>query len=93
MQNFKSISVEALGLLTTSELSSDVIGAAPVSNVRYPVIYEPTEEALLVSGSLVQLGDETVQLTPSELIELDQVETCVFKLLFRIFARALAKDH
>ncbi|CAE7278596.1 unnamed protein product [Symbiodinium natans] len=80
LNNFKSISVDALGLLTTAALPAEAVGAAPVTALRYPAIYGPTQEAVLISGSLVQLGDASVQLTTHDIAEVEQLDTVVIKL-------------
>ena len=81
LNSFRVISVEALGLLTTAELPAEATAGAPVTTLRYPALYAPTQEAVLVQGSLLQLGDETVQLKPAEDMEVDQLETSVVKLV------------
>ena len=80
LSNFKSISVDALALLTTTALPPEMTGSLPISAIRYPALYTPTSEAVLVSGSMVQLGDESVQLTPAPIDEVEQIDTCVFKI-------------
>ena len=80
MQECKANSVDALGLVTTAEIASDVVSLAPASNLRYPAVYAPTGEAVLIAGTLIQLGDETVQLTPAEMTEIEHLETFVVKL-------------
>ena len=80
LSNFKSISVDALALLTTTALPQEMTGSSPISAIRYPALYTPTGEAVLVSGSMVQLGDESVQLTPAPIDEVEQIDTCVFKI-------------
>ena len=56
----RSLSMDALAILTTSPVSPDVQGLLPVSNLRFPALYGPTMEAILIEGSLVQLGDVSV---------------------------------
>ncbi|CAK9043795.1 unnamed protein product, partial [Durusdinium trenchii] len=56
----KSLSLSPLALLTTSQVPHDLIGLLPVDHMRYPVLYQGTQEPVLVQGSLIQLGDENV---------------------------------
>ena len=74
LRDHKHISVDALALVTTAELPPETLNGTPVTGVRYPAIYAPTAEAVLITGSLLQLGDEAVQLTPSTIAEVDQVD-------------------
>ena len=76
----KNLSVDALALVTTAELAADFIGLARVSSLRFPVIFAPTQEAILVSGSLVQLGDEDVQLAVADIAEVENIPTVVCRL-------------
>ena len=70
LEDGRSLSVEALAIVTTAELPPEACGKARVSSVRFPA----------VSGSLVQLRDDTVQLALDDVAELDQVDTCVCRL-------------
>ena len=56
----KNISSDALALLVTEELPTDMCGNANVSAIRFPAVYVPTGDPLLISGSLIQLGDASV---------------------------------
>ena len=80
LEDGSSLSVDALALLTTAELAPEACGRARVSSLRYPAVFTPTQEAVLVAGSMIQLGDETVQLALNSVDELEQVETCVCRL-------------
>ena len=60
LKDDKSVSVDALALLTTQEVPSEAHGLLPVVNMRWPAIYAGTQEPILVCGSLIQLGDENV---------------------------------
>ena len=53
----RSISVDALALLTTSVIPTDLQGCRPHQEIRYSGIYGPTREPIILSGSLIQLGD------------------------------------
>ena len=78
----RNLSVDALALATTAELSGDLSTRA--SALRYPAVFGPTQEAILVSGSLIQLGDEEVQLCATDIAEVDHLTTAVCRLsLFR----------
>ena len=68
LKDGRSLSVEALAIVTTAELPPEACGKARVSFVRYPAVFAPTKEAVLVSGSLVQLGDDTVQLALDDVV-------------------------
>ena len=84
VQNYQSLSVDALALVATSEIPSDLCAGAPVSSIRFPVIYEPTGEAILLQGSMLQLGDETVQLTAANIAEVETVDVITGRVsLFR----------
>ena len=74
VQNFQSLSVDALALVATSEIPSAMCAGAPVTAIRFPVIYEPTGEAILLQGSMLQLGDETVQLASTNIAEVESVD-------------------
>ena len=80
LQAYKVLSVEPLALVSTAPLPQEVCAGAPVTHVRYPAIYLPTQEPVLINGSLLQLGDDTVSLAQAEDMEVDQIETEVCKL-------------
>ena len=79
--NFKPFCVEALGIISTTEIAPEACAGAPVSSIRFPAIYGPTIGAILLSGSLLQLGDEQVQLSREDISEVDVVETKACKLV------------
>ena len=56
----KSISPDPLGLLTVVELQGPFPGDLLVENITWPALFE--DDPLLVKGSLLQLGDQHVQL-------------------------------
>ena len=76
----QSLSVGALGLLITAEVPPDSQGSARVSSLRFPAVYGPTNEAVLVTGSLLQLGDEEVQIAQGEVTEIESVAAAVCRL-------------
>ena len=80
----QSLSVGALGLLITAEVPTDSQGSARISSLRFPAVYGPTNEAVLITGSLLQLGDEEVQIAQSDVAEIESVATAVCRLsIFR----------
>ena len=56
----RSISTDALAILTTIPVPPANQGLMPVCNLRYPAVYLPTKEVVLIEGSMVQLGDSSV---------------------------------
>ena len=58
LTHYETISTEALCLITTAEVPAEICGTAPVSNLRFPALYLPTQEAVLVRGSMIQLGPD-----------------------------------
>jgi len=52
-----SISTDALALLTLDEIPTSERGVANVAVMRFPVVFGPTNDPLLVHGCIVQLGD------------------------------------
>ena len=80
LASYKAMSVEALGLLATSVVPASAAAGAPMSTVRYPAVYMPTGEGIILSGSLLQLGDEEVHLSRDDIAEVEQVDTKVVKV-------------
>ena len=76
----RSLSVEALALLVTAEIPVTAHPLARVTTVRFPALYAPTGEAVLVLGSLIQLGDEEVLLAQSDAIDVEGIETIVCRV-------------
>ena len=66
----KSISADALGLLTLSPVPEELAKSLPTAAIRFPASYGPTAEPLLVSGALIQLGDVQIH---------RHLETCKFQ--------------
>ena len=52
-----TITLNALTVLTTTRIPPEMQGLLPVTNIRYPALYQPTQQPILVDGSMVQLGD------------------------------------
>ena len=80
LQNPQSLSVDALALVCVTELPPDVYGGATVSSLQFPAVYSPTEEAILIRGSLIQIGDEVVQLASQSIAEVQQLETVTCRI-------------
>ena len=80
LSQYRALSVEALGLLATSIVPDTAATGVPISTVRYPAIYTPTTEGIILTGSLLQLGDEEVHLSQEDIAEVEQVETKVVKV-------------
>ncbi len=76
-----SLSLDALGVLTTSPIPVESHGLLPVTAIRFPAIYKPTQEPILVDGSLVQLGDLTiVRHRDNNLVPLEAIATGTLKI-------------
>ena len=60
LQGTESLSSGGLGILTTTPVPVSAQGLLPVTDLRFPAIFVPTGEAILVEGSLIQLGDRTI---------------------------------
>eukprot|EP00435_Cladocopium_sp_Y103_P050730 s1330_g15.t1 len=77
----KSISTDSLAVLTTSPVPPDHQGLMPVQNLRYPATYAPTNEAVLIDGSIVQLGDNSIaRQAQSTIATAKTVDTCTYKI-------------
>eukprot|EP00435_Cladocopium_sp_Y103_P032649 s829_g8.t1 len=78
----KSLSLDGLAVLTTSRVPPAEQGLLPVVNLRYPALYVPTQEPILLEGSLVNLWDLTIIRKQTEVpIEAPAIETGVLKLV------------
>ena len=74
-----NLSVDSLAVVTIGELPADT--SDRVTAVQWPAVYKPTSEPILVSGSLVQLGDLTVERKKHESApEVPQLDTTVLRL-------------
>eukprot|EP00435_Cladocopium_sp_Y103_P069861 s642_g34.t1 len=77
----KSITLDSLAVLTTSPVPPDSQGLIPVCDLRFPAIYEPTMETILIDGSLVQLGDCSIlRKQASSLAEAKTIATKTIKV-------------
>ena len=75
-----SLSADPLCLVTTSALPSDTKTERVFSTERFPVIYQPNGEAMLLTGSLINLGDEPVALAQGTIAEPSALATGVCKV-------------
>lgn len=81
LRESKSLSLDALAVLTTSRVAPVYQGLLPVLNLRFPALYLPTQEPILLEGSLVNLGDQTVlRRHEEEVITTTAIDTAVLKL-------------
>lgn len=85
LQGTESLSLGPLALLTTSPVPAESQGLLPVTNLRYPAIFEPTGEPILLNGSLIQLGDATIaRIESTSMASMESTPTVVFRIsLFR----------
>ena len=74
-----SISVEPLAVVSTAPMANASNSGRQTQELRFPAIYGPTTEPILVAGTLIQLGDAKVLPAPCE-AEADQVRTGVLKI-------------
>ena len=56
----KPINNTAVGVLTTTPVPAERCGLLPVRHLRYPALYTPTGEPLLIAGSLILLGQGSI---------------------------------
>ena len=80
LADYQPLSVGALGLLATSVVPASSCGSAPVTTIRYPALYAPTNEAILLTGTLLQLGDSAIQLSVGDVSEVESVEMGVCRV-------------
>ena len=77
-----SISPDALGLLTVPQLPSELRGNHQVVDLQFPALYKETQEALLLSGTLINIGDIHIA---KQIISLqtaiEAVDTAIIKLI------------
>lgn len=71
---FRIISSDSLALLTTSELDNIDKGTANIISIRYSAIFTPTQEPVILHGSLLQLGDMKVERFFPDSTAMDQLE-------------------
>ena len=56
----KPINNTAVGVLTTTPVPAERCGLLPVRHLRFPALYTPTGEPLLIAGSLILLGQGSI---------------------------------
>ena len=80
-----SLTLDALAVLTVAPVPVESHGLLPVTNIRYPALYKPTQEPILIDGSLIQLGDiSVVRHRAGDPLALDAIPTGTVKLsIFR----------
>eukprot|EP00435_Cladocopium_sp_Y103_P055969 s825_g18.t1 len=78
----RKISSASLALLITQEVPTELREQADLCSLRFPATYLPTQDPLLVQGSLLQLGDVPVQRKALEepMNALEVSDTAVLKL-------------
>ena len=84
------LSVDCLGLACVTELTPEQCGSLSASAAHFPAVYSPTGEAVLIRGSLLQLGDEPVQLLQSRISDTEQLDTVTCR--FTVFRDEFASD-
>lgn len=80
LQAGKSISMDALAVLTTSVIPVDLQSCLPHSVVRYACLVLPTNEPALLTGSLLQLGDDQISKCASQGVSILACPTVTFKV-------------
>ena len=85
----RSLSVDSLGLVCVSTLAPEQHGLASVVAIHFPAVYAPTNEAILLRGSLIQLGDEPAQLRQSQIADTEQLDTATCRLTVFFFVTAV----
>ena len=74
------LSTDPLCLVTTNALPQDIKTSLDHKVVRYPAHYQPTGESMLLTGSLINLGDEKVELAQGSIAEPTALSTGVCKV-------------
>ena len=80
MHGHTAIRVDPLVIVTTSVLPDELTQNVAATNIRHPVICEPTAEAILLQGSLVQLGDEAVTFATEGIAHVPRPDIIVCRL-------------
>ena len=77
----KSITMDALAILTVAPVPPSSQGLMPVMNLRFPATYIPTKEIVLIEGSLVQLGDcSVIRKQDASVASMPTIDTRTFKI-------------
>ena len=91
----KNLSTEPLALLITEDIPVEQRGLASICSIRFPATFIPTNDPLLINGSLLQLGDAEVSRNVPDNTgdDMDVVTTCVLKVqMFRDEVEIAWKD-
>lgn len=81
LEEDRFLTMDALAVQTTSPAPPNGQGLIRVSNLRFPATYGPTMEAVLIDGSMVQLGDcSVVRKLSDSPADTKVVDTKTFKL-------------
>ncbi|CAE7342035.1 aquIMA [Symbiodinium sp. CCMP2592] len=103
LSDYRALSVDALALISTAPVPTEVCAGAPASSIRFPAVYAPTQEAVLLSGTILQLGDEHVQLSAADadMGDIEKLDTITGRISFfkdeaqlgwEVFAKAPVKS-
>ena len=76
----ESLSTDPLCSVTTASLPSDIKARRPHKVVRFPAMFQPTDEPMLLTGSLVNLGDTQVELAQGSIAEPSSIATGMCKI-------------
>ena len=80
LADFHTLSIDALALVSTAVLPDDALAGLPATTIRYPATYAPTGEPILIRGTILQLGDESVELAKQDITELEPVQTVAMRM-------------
>ena len=81
LRDDKTLTMDALAILTTLPVPPQEAGLLPVTNLRYPAQYVPTKEAVLIEGSIIQLGDcSIVRKAQKAEVNITPLDTKAFKI-------------
>ena len=80
LADFHTLSIDALALVSTAVLPDDILAGLPATTIRYPATYAPTGEPILIRGTILQLGDESVELAKQDITELEPVQTVAMRM-------------
>eukprot|EP00435_Cladocopium_sp_Y103_P075852 s140_g67.t1 len=77
----ESLTFGGLAILTTSVIPPGSQGLLPVSNLRFPALFVPTGEPILIDGSILQLGDKVIQrVQETNAFQIVEMKTSVIKV-------------
>eukprot|EP00435_Cladocopium_sp_Y103_P029701 s203_g7.t1 len=78
----KSITLDALAILSTAPVPPASQGLMPVTDIRSPAIYLPAKEAILIEGSLIQLTDSSIaRKQDASVADAQPIHTLTFKII------------